>query len=476
MKRLFFALMLTIVGVVAKAEVKMPAFFDNNMVLQQSSDVALWGEDAPGAKISIRTSWGERAAAVADSDGKWRTSIKTLAADNVPQSITVKGTSTKQIDNLLFGEVWLCSGQSNMLMRVADKNATRQSVRGGNDDVIDSRNASIRYFEVKRAAAAEAQSDLESENGWQEASPATTGNFSATAYYFARRVNEVLDIPVGVICTAWGATAIESWMDRETLSQFEGYSYLKNEKNSAKQHRGGWLYNAMINPFVGFEIKGFLWYQGERNRTIPHEYQPLLTTMIESWRAKWGDDNLPFYYVQIAPFFESEKAINSAFLREAQMKVMSSLEGVGMVSAIDIGEATNIHPGRKREVGERLAYWALAKQYGFDAIGFSGPIYKSMSVKDGRATIAFDYGHNMLCYDDELTGFEIAGEDRVFHPAKAEIAPKGSTVDVYSESVAVPVAVRYCFKKWAVGKLYNAYDLPASSFRTDDWDDVGRQD
>ncbi len=476
MKKIFVVLF-SLVTLSAQAQLTMPTLFSDNMLLQQSSDVALWGTDKPNQKILIKGSWGESTSAVADAQGEWRCEIKTLAADNKPQQLTIKGSETKQIDNIMFGDIWFCSGQSNMEMQIISTHPSRKNQIGANIDVLESANASIRYFCGDKATSDTPLSDVEN-GAWVEASPATTGDFSAVAYYFARRINQITDVPVGLIVSSWGGTPIEPWMDRPTLDRFKGYSYKTMEKVGGHQLRPTYLFNAMVSPYIGFNIKGFLWYQGERNRSQPQEYSQLLAAMVELWREKWGLGELPFYYAQLAPYQDPAKgAINSAFLREAQTNVMSMVDGVGMASILDIGEETNIHPGDKDIVGDRLALWALAKDYGYDKVGFCGPIYKSMTKeKNGRISLTFDYGVNMTSQDKELTGFEVAGADKVFHPAKASITNRGSNVEVYSAKVPEPVAVRYCFKKWCVGSLYNVYDLPASSFRTDDWDDVGRND
>ncbi len=474
MKR-FFTLLLTLVSVAAHAQLTMPRFFSDNMVLQQQSNVALWGTDSPNQKISIQSSWGEKTSAVADANGAWRCEIATFEADNQPQILTIKGSETKKIQNIMFGEVWFCSGQSNMNMKVLDSRANRQNVIGSNETVLTSCNASIRYFDTPQVTSDVAMSDLP-EGEWSVASPATVGSYSATAYYFARRLNEVMDIPVGIIHSSWGGTPIEPWMNLASLESFENYSYKKLYSN-AKGHqlRPSYLFNAMVSPFIGYNIKGFLWYQGERNRAQYQEYAELLPAMIKLWRDEWGLGDLSFYYVQIAPYNEpGAKAFNGAFIRDVQRTTMEVIDGVGMVSIVDIGEADNIHPAEKRTVGERLALWAFAKDYGYETIGYSGPNYKSMKVgANGHVIVSFDHSLNMTTYGKELTGFEVAGADRVFHPAQAVLINKSSQVELYSDAVAEPVAVRYCFKKWAVGSLYNAYDLPASSFRTDDWDSVG---
>ncbi len=476
MKRLLILLFAVVAATAAQAQLSMPTFFSDNMVLQQQSEAALWGVDEPNRKIQIKSSWGESASTVTDADGNWRCTITTLKADNKPQSLTIKGSETKQIENIMFGEVWFCSGQSNMDMRMVDTRKNRQIAWGANEDVLLSKNPSIRHFSGKTLASDTLLTD--SENGvWYEASPATTANFTSVGYYFARRLNEVLDIPIGIIHSSRSGSPIESWMDRVTLNRFPDYSYTERESHKAPFMRPTTLYNSMINPYIGYTIKGFLWYQGESNCKAADEYADLFKAMVELWRERWGMGDLPFYYVQIAPFIDkSKESVNSAFLREQQMEALNMVENVGMVSTMDIGESVNIHPGRKKEVGERLALWAFAKLYGLEEIGFSGPIYKSMEVKGSRIIISFDYGINMLSYDKEMTGFEIAGADRVFYPATTGYVDAGSQLAVFSKEVPEPVAVRYCFKRWCVGSLYNVYDLPASSFRTDDWDDVGVND
>jgi sialate O-acetylesterase len=302
------------------------------------------------------------------------------------------------------------------------------------------------------------------------AGPSTTGNFSATAYFFARKLQSVLGIPVGIIQSAWGASTIESWMDKESLLAFPDKKIPSVLPEKEPNRTPTLMYNSMLHPYIGFTVKGVLWYQGEANRENANEYQSLFTTMISSWRKQWQQGDFPFYFVQIAPFEPGKW--NAAYLREAQLLTMKSVKNTGMAVTMDIGEQTVIHPSQKEMVGTRLAYWALSKDYHQEGLAFSGPVYREMQVtENGRINLRFDYAEQGLTsFGKPLDNFEIAGADSVFYPAKALIHQSiPQCVTVWNENVKNPVAVRYAFKSWSEGRLFNTAGLPASSFRTDHW-------
>ncbi len=450
------------------SQTKLPAIFSDNMVLQQQQQVAVWGTDNPQTKISVSASWGKKAIAVTDGNGHWKLKLQTPSAGG-PYTVVIKGSQVITLKNVLLGEVWFCSGQSNMQMPLNGN--YNQPVIGSNEAILNSSNDKIRMFTQQHIVSLSPLYEMKGD--WKSASPATTGNFSAVAYFFAKKLQALLGVPVGLIHTSWGASSIESWMDKETLTDFKSVVIPDTIPKTAPQTSPTIMYNAMLHPYVGFTIKGLIWYQGEANRENAKDYQSLFTAMIESWRKQWSQNDFPFYFVQIAPF--DYPKLNAGFLREAQLKTMQSVKNTGMAVTMDIGEQKVIHPSQKEAVGNRLAYWALSKDYNMPGISFSGPVYKEMKVtNNGRINLTFDYcEQGLTSFGKPLTDFEIAGEDKVFYPANAVINNKDKNaggITVWSDSVKIPVSVRYAFKNWVEGCLFNSYGLPASSFRTDTWE------
>ena len=445
------------------AQTKLPSFFNNNMVLQRNESVAIWGQDKSGVKIEVSGSWGEKETVKTNKEGSWKLKLQTPEAGG-PYTVVINGSEKITLNNVLIGEVWLCSGQSNMWMPL--KGYTNSGISGSNETVLNSKNDQIRFFSTERKASLELLEDVTGQ--WLVAEPATTINFSALAYYFGFKINDILDVPIGLIHTSWGGSKVEAWMDQETILKFDDIIIANEIPERGKNQSPTLLYNAMIHPFIPYTLKGFLWYQGESNSFKAGDYQKLFSEMIGLWREKWEEKELPFYFVQIAPFGYTD--LNSAFLREAQMLTMQNMDNVGMAVTMDIGDCKDIHPAEKELIGNRLAYWALAKDYGIEGISYSGPIYKTMEkIADGKIKILFDYCENGLtALDGVLNGFEIAGEDKVFHPAKAQIN-RDKSVSVWSEVVKDPVAVRYAFGNCSKASLFNTEGLPASSFRTDNW-------
>jgi sialate O-acetylesterase len=451
-------------GANAYAETRLPAVFSDHMVLQRNSEVAIWGWDEPGERVSVRAGWGERATARTDDQGRWRLELKTPGAGG-PYLLAVKGSSRIERKDVLIGEVWFASGQSNMEMRM--RGNTNQPIIGSNEAILHATNDRIRLFTAQRQHADRPMTDTV--GSWVSATPENVKKFSAVGWFFASKLEVLLDVPVGIVSSAWGGSNVESWIDAETLSGFGDLSFWQATADQPERRTPSLMYNGMLHPFLGYGVRGVIWYQGESNRDRPAEYLELFPAMVESWRKQWGIGDFPFYYVQIAP--KDWEGGNSAFLREAQLKSINALPNMGMAVTLDIGECDQIHPAEKRTVADRLAYWALARDYGIDAIGFSGPVYREMAVmEDGRAVLEFDFAPNgFSSFGAELEGFEIAGMDRVFHPAQAMIAAREKQVSVWSDAVPEPVAVRYAFEDCPPASLYNTEGLPASSFRTDDW-------
>ncbi len=462
---IFSVLILFILSYQLKAEVKLPAIFGNNMVLQQQTNAAIWGTAKANKTVKITTSWNKKSYSTkADSDGNWKLIVKTPAAGG-PFSITISDGKTLTLNNVLIGEVWVCSGQSNMQMTM--NGYRNQPVLGSNEAIATSTNRSIRLITIKRDKSLEEQNDFSGE--WLECNPGSVGDFSATAYFFGKMIQKALDVPVGLISSSWGGTRIEPWMSD---AGFKNFDWVKlpdeNTKSDFSQQTPTVLFNAMIAPMVGFAIKGALWYQGESNRSEPQHYEKLMPGLIENWRAEWGIGDFPFYYCQIAPF-NYGGGLNSAFLREAQFNASTAISNTGMACLMDTGEEYVIHPADKKAAGDRLAYLALAKSYGMDKLEFSGPVLNEMIVDGSVVKLTFDNAnYGLTTFGKELENFKVAGENKRFYKATAIITREGITLS--SPMVTKPVAVRYAFDDWVVGELFNNAGLPASSFRTDDWE------
>lgn len=467
-KLVFAVCMMLLPASAAMSQTALPRFFSDSMVLQQQTEAAIWGTDLPMTRITVKAGWGRSMVTTAGKDGKWKLKIPTPAAGG-PYTLQIKGSSQIAFKNVLIGEVWLCSGQSNMEMPV--KGYMNQPVIGSNEAILNSTNPNIRFFTAPRSVSKVPAYDA---NGfWKSASPANTGSFSATAYFFAKKINNVLGIPVGIIHTSWGASNIESWMDSATLASFKEVKIPETVTLKEANTTHTMLYRSMLHPFIGYTIKGVLWYQGEGNRERAKEYQSLLPLLIGSWRTQWQQGSFPFYFAQIAPHSGIPREnINGAFLREAQLKTMQTVENTGLAVTLDIGEQFLIHPAQKELVGNRLAYWALARDYKIEGIAYSGPVYHKIEKNSGDTiTLSFKYAEmGLSSFGKPLSDFEIAGADKVFYPASAVfVKEKKEWIAVWSETVKNPVSVRYGFKNWLQGCLFNIQGLPASSFRTDDW-------
>jgi sialate O-acetylesterase len=448
-----------------RAEVKLPAIFGNHMVLQQQTDAAIWGKASPSKNVSVKTSWdGKSYSTRAGNDGNWKLKVKTPKAGG-PYFITISDGKELKLNDVLIGEVWVCSGQSNMEMPV--KGFRNQPVIGSNEAIASAANESIRLFTVTRNTSLEPLDDFTGQ--WTECIPENVANFSATAYYFGRMLQKALGVPVGLINSSWGGTRIEPWMSENGIKKFDFVPLPdKSQTGKLSPQIPTVLYNAMIKPMVGYAMRGGIWYQGESNRNEYKEYEKLMPGLIQNWRGEWGIGDFSFYYMQIAPFVYGGGA-NSAFLREAQLKASAVLENTGMACLMDVGEATCIHPANKQVGGERLAYLALAKTYGRKGFEYSGPVLKEMTVEGMMVKLTFDHaGNGLTTFGKELNNFKIAGANKRFYPAQATIT--GSGISLVSPMVEKPVAVRYAFDDFVVGELFNTEGFPVSSFRTDDWE------
>jgi sialate O-acetylesterase len=436
------------------------------MVLQQKTDAAIWGTASKNSTVRVTTGWNKKTYSVkSGADGKWKLKVSTPLAGG-PFEITISDGTTLRLKNVLIGEVWVCSGQSNMEMPM--KGYMNQPITGSNEAIATSSDQDIRLFTVKKASTLQPMGDFT--GNWKECGTESVSEFSATAYFFGLMLNKALKVPIGLINTSWGGTRIEPWISEEGFKKFDFVTLPdKNQQGTLSPQTPTVLYNAMINPMAGYGIRGAIWYQGESNRNEADKYVRLLPGLIENWRSVWGLGDFPFYYVQIAPFDYGPTGLSSAYLREAQLKAANAIPNTGMASIMDIGEKDCIHPANKKAGSDRLAFLALANTYGKAGFASSGPVLKEMTVAGSLVKLTFNNAINGLTsFGQELSCFEVAGASKRFYPAKAFIIGNGITL--FCPSVAEPVAVRYAFKDFIVGDLFNTEGLPASSFRTDSWE------
>ncbi|HEY4205207.1 MAG TPA: sialate O-acetylesterase, partial [Puia sp.] len=490
----------------ASAFVKLPAIFADHMVLEQRTMVPVWGWGQPGEKLTIRTSWSKTVTdATADATGKWKVMIATPAAGG-PFTIDVRGSNSIRLKDVLIGEVWLCSGQSNMVFSLKGSANAQQEIAQANFP-------NIRYFSVTRQYASH---DFDDSPGavWEATTPATAPGFSAVAYFFAKKIHQQLNVPVGIVYSAWGGTPAEAWTPEPVLTADTVLSRYNDRwhtiqtdvgKDSTEYHialakweqhhdagtkkpaepqtlyyyerpwrEPGVLFNGMIDPVIPFAIKGVLWYQGESNVNYADEYHGLLTAMIDSWRSRWGSD-LPFYVVQIAAY--GYKSLdNAARLREAEYQITKTVPNTGVAVTVDLGDMKNIHYTRKKEVGDRLAFIALARDYGKKDLVYKGPEAQAVRVEKGKAVVSFDASPSGLSTSGQpgatptaggtVKGFELgyrSGDSTAFVPADAKI--EGDKVVVWNDKVKDPVEVRYAWLLVDQADLYNTAGLPAFPFR-----------
>ncbi|TCC90042.1 sialate O-acetylesterase [Pedobacter frigiditerrae] len=455
----------------AFAKVKPASIFTDHMVLQQQSNVAIWGWAKPLSTVKITTSWNKKLyTASADATGKFKIKVATPKAGG-PFEISLNDGELLVLKDILIGEVWFCGGQSNMEMPL--KGFKNQPILGANETILKSKNPNIRIYTVPRSSITIRQENSKPSD-WKVAGPEAVSNFSATAYYFGSLLSEMLGVPIGLIGDSYGGSTIEAWMSSDDLKAFPEVKVpLPTDTIKEVSRTPTTLYNGMLHPVIGYGIKGAIWYQGESNVDKPDRYEDLFPAMVSNWRKAWGMGEFPFYYAQIAPnkykpIVNNPKS-NSAFLRDAQRKSLSKIPNSGMAVLMDIGDGNTIHPANKKDVGSRLAYQALAQTYDVKGFGFASPDYQSITIDKDKAVINFkNVPNGLTSFGKDLTLFEIAGEDKKFYPATAKIT--GSSVTVTSADVKAPVAVRYAFKDFLIGDLFGNDGLPVSSFRTDNWD------
>jgi sialate O-acetylesterase len=474
MRFLFAGLVFALVGGPGlSAEIALAPLFTDHAVLQQGKLVPIWGRADPGEHVSVSFG-GQTVGATAGEDGTWVVLLAPLSASAAGADLVAAGKSnTLTRHDVVVGEVWLCSGQSNMEFTLGVQARRGMRLLNGAQEIAAARFPLIRQFEVGREPAA-ALSDLAT-GTWVPCSPDTAGNFSAVGYFFARDIHRRLGVPVGVIDSTWGGTPIEAWLSPMALASDPAFAAVRTRWNQASPdypHKTSWapagLFNGMINPLLPYAMRGVLWYQGESNANRAAEYHRLFAAMISAWRAHFAQGDLPFLWVQLANYVPPDDRGGStwAYLREAQAQALT-LPATGMAVTIDIGDPKSIHPANKQEVGRRLALIAKNKVYGL--VGdFSGPVFESAERVGAAMRVHFEYADNGLTAAAKpLQSFEIAGADRRFYPAVASIAH--DTVLVQSPKVLAPVAVRYAWQNNPEANLYNGAGLPAAPFRSDNW-------
>jgi len=481
------------------ADVSTPAIFGDHMVLQRNQANPVWGWADPGEKVSVSIA-GQSHSTKADRSGNWRVTLEPLPAGG-PHTLVIKGNNTLSYADTLVGEVWICSGQSNMQWSVSQS-------YDGELVALTATDPDIRLISVPQVGTQEPQKDFDGQ--WERAAPEVVQNFSAVGYRFGLQLRQALGVPIGLIDNAWGGSAAEAWVRRDLLQKDKRYAPLleqwreiestydheaeteKYEQRLAqwnangkkgqrpraprnpltRNHRPANIYNGVLKPTIGYGIKGAIWYQGESNASRAYQYRRLFPLMIQHWRDEWDQGDFPFYWVQLADFRDQvDQPVDSdwAELREAQTMTLSQLKNVGQAVIIDVGEGRDIHPRDKHTVANRLARWALAKDYGYD-IPYQSPTYRSMKVSGSKIVLEFDHvGNGLYTFDTrEPVGFAIAGKDRKWEWAQANLVDE-NTVEVWSDNIGKPVAVRYAWSDNPVCNLFSREGLPATPFRTDDW-------
>ena len=501
MRNTLLCLALLGLGASARADVIPAPLFTDNAVLQRDKPVPVWGQADAGEKVSV-TFGSQTVSTAADAAGRWRVDLAALPASATPADLVIKGNNTITLANIVVGEVWLASGQSNMEFVV--KNSYDAAI----DVPASARLPLIRHIKIAKKAS---DSPLTAAAGkWEVASPETTGNFTAAGYYFAVDLHNLLNVPVGIVNSSWGGTPVESWIDAGAYKTAPAEAAKVNERwtkalsdypaNKAKFEAAleAWkqekaaaatagtpftkqaprgpqgpghpntpsgLYNGMINPLVPYALRGAIWYQGESNAGRASEYHALFSAMITGWRAQFAQGDLPFYWVQLANY-QSPTDTSWAFLREAQTQTLA-LPATGQAVIVDIGNVKDIHPRNKKDVGRRLARLALARTYGL-AVADSGPVFAKAEREGAGFRVSFTQTTGgLIAPHNTLGGFELAGEDKVFKPADAKI--EKDTVIVTSTDVTEPVAVRYAWRNAPAADLFNQEGLPAVPFRSDTW-------
>lgn len=470
MYRRFIALVcLALAAGIAEAKVKLHHLVSDNMVIQAGSQARLWGWDKPGQTVRVSTSWSDRIySARASKDGSWEVTVATPAASYTPHQITFDDGEKTTINNVLSGEVWVCAGQSNMEMPV--RGFWGCPVEGYNDVVVDSRRHSgVRYAKIPSTMSMTPQKDADTK--WQVVSPETVGWASATGYFFGRMLEETLGVPVGLIEANKGGSRVESWLDRANLKKNTDERLDSASIYSIKTdyYRPMVWGNGTFAPIYNYTVKGIIYYQGCSNVGYHmDDYARRLGLLVEQWRREFGCGDIPFYFVEIAPYwYDNAEDTNAAILREQQYIASTQIKNCGFVGNNDGAtkwEKKQIHPSGKRKVGERLAYYALSETYGVKGLMYKNPSMESISVKDDKVTVKLRDTYDGMYPLSSIQGFELAGADGKFYPASAEY-DWNNGITVWSSRVSEPKEVRYCFKNFKLGTARNQGGLPLLPFR-----------
>ncbi len=491
-----------------RAELRLPAIIGDHMVLQQKQANPIWGWDTPGTKVTVSFA-GQTQTATAGRDGKWTVKLAAVAANTRPQALSIAGTDKRVIQDVLVGEVWMCSGQSNMQWTLAQD-------WNGDIEAAASKHPNLRLIRVPQVGTQDLKDDFK--GAWRASTPETARGFSAIGLLYGRYLHEILDVPVGLIDNSWGGSAAEAWVRRTALEKDprfqrlmeatakretelqadkiradheeatakwkEGVTQAKSENKAEPRApvsplawltgnaRPGNIFNGIVHPTLGYGMKGVIWYQGESNAGQAYEHAQLFPYLIEQWRKEWGQGDFPFYWVQLADF-KAEKATPGesdwAELRETQTKTMK-LPNTGQAVIIDLGEGKDIHPRNKHDVAARLVRWALARDYGMK-IPYRSPEFKSMAIAGNKVTVTLDcFGSSLRAFDvAEPRGFAVCGEDKVWRWATGKVLGRDQ-VEVWSDEVAAPIAVRYAWADNPVCNLFSNDGLPVTPFRSDDFE------
>jgi sialate O-acetylesterase len=512
MKRILIPILAVTFTPFGRAELKLPAIFGDHMVLQQKQSNPVWGWDTPGTKVTVTFS-GQTKSATAGGDGRWEVKLDPVTANAIPQVIAIAGTTKRDLQDVLVGEVWMCSGQSNMGFQL-------NSDWNGDIEAAASDLPNLRLIKVPNVGTQELQNDFKGE--WRASNAESARGFSAVGFFYGRYLHNILKVPVGLIDNAWGGSAAEAWVRRSSLEKDPRFKTLMEatakreadlqspkakedfEKQTAQwkenveklkaaglkpgqqlprapQSPDAWLkgnarpgniFNGVMAPTLGYGIKGVIWYQGESNASRAWEYAQLFPTMIEQWRAEWKQGDFPFYWVQLADF-KPEKAepgdSDWAELREAQTKTMK-LPNTGQCVITDLGEAKDIHPKNKHDVAARLVRWALVKDYGMK-FAYRSPEFSKLEINGNKAVVTLDmFGSALRPFDvQEAVGFAVCGEDKVWQWAKGKLLANNK-VEVTCDKVPAPIAVRYAWSDNPVANLFSNEGLPVTPFRTDDFE------
>lgn len=466
---LFFGLIVC-GGQWAMAEIRLPKCFSDHMVLQRERPLSVWGWEDAGTEVTVSLG-GTQQTVTANAEGKFLVTLDAMQAGG-PHELMVKGTTEIVLKDILIGDVWLCSGQSNMEWPIAASANPEQEIANAN-------HPQIRHLKIEHTPMASAQEDVVTQDGWEVCSPETVNDFTAVGYFFGRKLQSELNVPIGLIGSNWGGTRIEPWTPPAGFRSVAALDEMANDlenypektKDGKVNHQSALaLYNGMIHPLIQLPIRGAIWYQGESNNGEGMLYRDKMEALIRGWREVWQQPQMPFYFVQLAPFRYGGENIELAYIWEAQLAA-AKLPNTGMAVTVDISNLTDIHPKNKQDVGLRLALWALANEYKQADVVYSGPLFQSALPEGDKIKVTFDHAAGLKTNDGQaVSHLMVAGADKKFYPALGQI--NGDALWVSSPLVETPVAVRYAFHGLAEPNLVGGTGLPASPFRSDDWSDA----